>query len=154
MCICVSLSVGVHMWIPMESRRDSRSWIWHSRAIPDTQLGCWELNSGPLQEQQILLTLEPSLSPHSFLKINCYLSIFLVRSIVFCKYTSMQVCCAPWLCSPTIPAVLRYPSHPLDSITSHAPDIWFLCRYRKLHLDRGASYKNVYICQCLLKRPV
>ena len=26
--------------------------------------GCWELNSGPLQEQSVLLTTEPSLQPH------------------------------------------------------------------------------------------
>ena len=26
--------------------------------------GCWELNSGPLQEQQVLLTPELSLQPH------------------------------------------------------------------------------------------
>ena len=25
--------------------------------------GCWELNSGPLEEQQVLLTPEPSLQP-------------------------------------------------------------------------------------------
>ena len=26
--------------------------------------GCWELNSGPLEEQTVLLTTEPSLQPH------------------------------------------------------------------------------------------
>ena len=26
--------------------------------------GCWELNSGPLEEQAMLLTTEPSLQPH------------------------------------------------------------------------------------------
>ena len=26
--------------------------------------GCWELNSGPLEEQSVLLTAEPSLQPH------------------------------------------------------------------------------------------
>jgi hypothetical protein len=30
--------------------------------------GCWELNSGPLEEQSVLLTAEPSLQPmNSFL---------------------------------------------------------------------------------------
>jgi hypothetical protein len=28
--------------------------------------GCWELNSGPLEEQSVLLTAEPSLQPHLF----------------------------------------------------------------------------------------
>lgn len=27
----------------------------------DPPCGCWELNSGPLQEQSVLLTIEPSL---------------------------------------------------------------------------------------------
>jgi hypothetical protein len=26
--------------------------------------GCWDLNSGPLEEQSVLLTTEPSLQPH------------------------------------------------------------------------------------------
>jgi hypothetical protein len=26
--------------------------------------GCWELNSGPSEEQSVLLTAEPSLQPH------------------------------------------------------------------------------------------
>ena len=29
--------------------------------------GCWELNSGPLEEQAMLLTAEPSLQPLDFL---------------------------------------------------------------------------------------
>ena len=28
--------------------------------------GCWELNSGPLEEQAMLLTSEPSLQPRDF----------------------------------------------------------------------------------------
>ena len=29
--------------------------------------GCWELNSGPLEEQSVLLTTEPSLQPRTVL---------------------------------------------------------------------------------------
>ena len=29
--------------------------------------GCWELNSGPLKEQAMLLTSEPSLEPPTFI---------------------------------------------------------------------------------------
>ena len=34
--------------------------------------GCWELNSGPLEEQPVLLTAEPSLSPQpeGFLNVS------------------------------------------------------------------------------------
>jgi hypothetical protein len=29
--------------------------------------GCWKLNSGPLEEQSVLLTAEPSIQPHLYL---------------------------------------------------------------------------------------
>jgi hypothetical protein len=32
--------------------------------------GCWDLNSGPLEEQLVLLTTEPSLQPHNILLIE------------------------------------------------------------------------------------
>ena len=34
--------------------------------------GCWEVNSGPLEEQSVLLTTEPSLQPqyHKFFDIK------------------------------------------------------------------------------------
>jgi hypothetical protein len=33
--------------------------------------GCWELNSGPLEKQSVLLTAEPSLQPnHLVFKVN------------------------------------------------------------------------------------
>ncbi|KAM7329170.1 hypothetical protein ACRRTK_010783 [Alexandromys fortis] len=42
----------------------------HQRRAPDLIIdgceppcGCWELNSGPLEEQPVLLTSEPSLQP-------------------------------------------------------------------------------------------
>jgi hypothetical protein len=28
--------------------------------------GCWDLNSGPLEEQSVLLTTDPSLQPYLF----------------------------------------------------------------------------------------
>jgi len=31
--------------------------------------GCWELNSGPLEEQSVLLTTEPSLQPTNLISI-------------------------------------------------------------------------------------
>jgi hypothetical protein len=34
--------------------------------------GCWELNSGPLEEQSVLLTAEPSLQPSLFVLICCF----------------------------------------------------------------------------------
>jgi hypothetical protein len=34
--------------------------------------GCWDLNSGPMEEQSVLLTTEPSLQPVIFFKLNKY----------------------------------------------------------------------------------
>ena len=41
-----------------------------NRVRDDCELscGCWELNSGPLEEQPVLLTAEPSLQTLGFLK--------------------------------------------------------------------------------------
>jgi hypothetical protein len=39
--------------------------------------GCWELNSGSLEEQSLLLTPEPS-QPHYFLVLKAYRTILLV----------------------------------------------------------------------------
>ena len=43
--------------------------------IPDgcePPCGCWELNSGPLEEQTMLLTTEPSLQPQDFDFFICF----------------------------------------------------------------------------------
>ena len=34
--------------------------------------GCWDLNSGPLEEQLVLLTAETSHQPHTFLSKQTY----------------------------------------------------------------------------------
>jgi hypothetical protein len=41
--------------------------------------GCWELNSGPLEEQSVLLTTEPSLQPCSsfFVCLFCFVFVFI-----------------------------------------------------------------------------
>ena len=41
-------------WIP---------WYWSYIDSCDLLCGCWELNLGPLEEQQAFLTTEPSLQP-------------------------------------------------------------------------------------------
>ena len=38
--------------------------------------GCWELNSGPLEEQSVLLTTEPSLQPYDCFSKNTDLCSF------------------------------------------------------------------------------
>ena len=66
MCVCVHLSLWVHQ-NPEEGTASPgaaatggwQAWsVWH---------GCWELNSGPQEEQCVLLTTEPSLQPWELL---------------------------------------------------------------------------------------
>jgi hypothetical protein len=49
----------------------------HQKRAPDLimdgcepQCGCWDLNSGPLEEQSVLLTTEPSLQPSLIILSN------------------------------------------------------------------------------------
>jgi hypothetical protein len=39
--------------------------------------GCWELNSGPLEEQSVLLTAEPSFQPLLALFIYSFIYLFI-----------------------------------------------------------------------------
>jgi hypothetical protein len=49
----------------------------------EPQCGCWELNSGPLAEQSVLITAEPSLLPkHLSLSYN-FLSMILLKIFSF-----------------------------------------------------------------------
>jgi hypothetical protein len=48
--------------------------------------GCWDLNSGPLEEQSVLLTTEQSLQPIYFLNLFIqfiYLFILVLSSLSF-----------------------------------------------------------------------
>ena len=53
--------------------------------------GCWEMNSGPLEEQAMLLTTEPSFQPfHSFLNIYFYVYVYACVSYTICvQYLQM-----------------------------------------------------------------
>jgi hypothetical protein len=47
--------------------------------------GCWELNSGPLEEQSALLTIEPSLQPQTdllLLHLLCLISLRVTQLLV------------------------------------------------------------------------
>lgn len=57
-CDCVQLHVGAH-WRSEEAARFSRTGVSGSCELPDAGAG----NPGPLQEQSVLLTPEPSLQP-------------------------------------------------------------------------------------------
>jgi len=49
--------------------------------------GCWDLNSGPLEEQTVLLTAEPPLQLHDHI---CCASIFTVNFQLACPYEGSQ----------------------------------------------------------------
>jgi hypothetical protein len=44
--------------------------------------GCWELNSGPLVEQSVLLTSELSLQPPSYRLLNYYYYLESIKNIL------------------------------------------------------------------------
>jgi hypothetical protein len=51
LCVCV----------PMEARRGCRiPWSWSHRQLSSDCCRRWELNLGPLEEQQVLLAAQPS----------------------------------------------------------------------------------------------
>jgi hypothetical protein len=52
--------------------------------------GCWELNSGPLVEQSVLLTTEPYLQPY-FLFLRKYLSILNYLSRILLRIWSVDI---------------------------------------------------------------
>jgi hypothetical protein len=67
--------------------------------------GCWDLNSGPSEEQSVFLTAEPSLQPKKEFLILCVwvfmfvLFLFLIFALVFqdrislCSPVSPGTCC-------------------------------------------------------------
>jgi hypothetical protein len=61
--------------------------------------GCWDLNSGPLEEQSVLLTTEPSLQPYLFIFIFNFFS-FLKLGIFFI-YISNAIPKVPHTLPPT-----------------------------------------------------
>ena len=50
---------GVHTEV---SREHQIPWTWITDGC-ESPCGCWDLNPGPLEEQPVLLTAEPSLQP-------------------------------------------------------------------------------------------
>lgn len=56
-CLCFCLEYHVHAWCPGGQKRVSDPL---GLELPSV---CWELNPGPVEEQPVLLTTEPSLQP-------------------------------------------------------------------------------------------
>jgi hypothetical protein len=46
--------------------------------------GCWELNLGPLEEQSVILTTEPSLQPYNFF-LNLWLNVAILKPEILYK---------------------------------------------------------------------
>ena len=62
MYLCVCVSVCTQVWKSAEGF--GSPWSWSSIQLSATQHWCGELDSGPLEEHQALLTAEPPLQPH------------------------------------------------------------------------------------------
>lgn len=68
--------------VPEQARNDPRgcqvSWNWSCSCEPP--YGCWESNPGPLEEQSMLLTAEPSLQPAKMSYMCPYIHILHTHS--------------------------------------------------------------------------
>ena len=60
MCVCVHHVCAWCFLVPREGVRSPGTTVTDGCKIPDE---CWEPNLGPVQEQQALLSAEPSLHP-------------------------------------------------------------------------------------------
>jgi hypothetical protein len=60
--------------------------------------GGWELNSGPSEEQSVLLTAEPSLQPPLFVLSYHNDSAELLKAKHLCMYVSVCVCVCMCVC--------------------------------------------------------
>lgn len=56
--------------VPKETRRGYGYTITGVMDGCESPCMCWELNSGSLQEQQVILTTEPCLQPHFIMFLN------------------------------------------------------------------------------------
>ena len=55
-CMCIHVCVCICVWVPTEVRVCQIPQIRSHRRLWTTELGCWRLSSGPLQEQNMLFT--------------------------------------------------------------------------------------------------
>jgi hypothetical protein len=71
-----------HVWVLKKAGRGSWiSWSWSSRKLFVTWYEFWEANSGPLEQQQVLLPAEPPLQPPCLR--SCVLSFLNITSVGF-----------------------------------------------------------------------
>jgi hypothetical protein len=73
--------------------------------------GCWKLNLGPLEEQSVLLTTEPSLQPTSpplcfYLSVSVSVSVSLFLCLCFCLSVSVSLCVCVCVCVCVCPTKL------------------------------------------------
>jgi len=86
--VCGCVWVGGGLWWPREEVRSSFSCSYRTWCV------CWELNSGFLQEQYVLLTTGLSFQSHIFF-INLSRSLACSLSLALCVCVCVCVC-MPW----------------------------------------------------------
>jgi len=95
MCACACVCAFNMRYIPLGMHLGPEDMFcallcYHSQVYSvEPPCGCWELNSGPLEEQSVLLTTEPSLQPY-FIVLRKHHSLSL-------KHEPFKV---DWLTSP------------------------------------------------------
>lgn len=110
-----------HVQEPVEAS-DPHSWS-HCWSFP-VRPGCWELNWGPLQEQCMCLTAQPSLQP-------CISFVYVCASL-----------CAPW-CTCGDQRMWRQVDHTqVKAIGGHAVNSRSACAVEGLCRKTNQSHKN------------
>jgi hypothetical protein len=60
-----------------------KMYLYLIKEVYEPPCGCWELNSGPLEEQTVLLSIEPPLQPAPFFFCLRGLSFFVCFFVIF-----------------------------------------------------------------------
>ena len=98
-------------FVLIESEEIKRGhWILRTGVMNDCEppCGCWELNPGPLQDQPVLLTSEPSVHSQPSLSVTNFLLPEIFGMFIF------HSCLLPWNCSRLAPGSLIWDSYCQD----------------------------------------
>lgn len=93
----------MHAWSLWKSGGYWMSWNCSYRQVWATWYGCWAPNPGPLQDQQVLLIIDPSLHPLVVVFLNkisyCNLNYFVTHCVTQAN-PKLKILAQPSICKP------------------------------------------------------
>jgi hypothetical protein len=108
--------------------------------------GCWELNPGPLEEQSVLLTAEPSLQPLYRVLLSQFSRLFVLQRVSFWLHCFMLPGCAH---PPR--SYLRFSkgTHTHTHTHIHTGQHTHTYTHRTTHIHTTHTYTHQIILKCL-----